>query len=90
MSKMVIFRVILTPLFCQKRHLTFDPEDHDLLPSSWNLTFVMSQRSFVPNLVTIGQEGHELWCWTVGRTDVRTDGQTDRQKKSYHKAAYAT
>jgi hypothetical protein len=49
-----------TPLFCQKRHLTFGAAGHDLLTPSSNLASVMSQRSCVPNLVTLGQEGHEL------------------------------
>jgi hypothetical protein len=72
-----------TPLFCQKRHLTFGAAGHDLLTPSSNLASVMSQRSCVPNLVTLGQKGREL-SWS------RTDRQTDRRNKYYHKAAYAT
>jgi hypothetical protein len=62
-----------TPLFCQKQHLTSDAAGHDLLTSSSNLALVTSQRSCIPSLVILGQEGHELSC---PQTD---DRQTDRQ-----------
>jgi hypothetical protein len=71
-----------TPLFCQKQHLTSDAAGHDLLTSSSNLALVTSQRSCIPSLVILGQEGHELSC---PQTD---DRQTDRQTKRSHKAAF--
>jgi hypothetical protein len=65
-----------TPLFCQKKHLTFGAAGHDRLTPSSNLAFRMSQGSCVPNLVTLGQRGREL---SIRQTDGQTDRQTDRQ-----------
>jgi hypothetical protein len=65
-----------------KRHLTFDATGQDLLTSSSNLIFLMSQRSCVQNFVTLIQGGHHELSW------IQTDRPTDVLTLRNHKVTF--